>query len=415
MLEQFYSAPKTLARLRTGPSGPYIDGFADYLVEAGYTSSSAVRYLRVAAHLGHFLDSQGKTLAEVDAGTPAVFRQHLARCRCPLSNGGKINHHTFFGVKCFHRYLVELGVCTSEPIRAVVPDEPELIIAFRHWLEMHRGAAPSTCRSYCRHASELLSVLGDDPASWTAQQVRAFFLSRPERGSAHSLEKHVTAARSFLRYLIAHSRCRSDLDRAVPRLAHWRLAALPPSLSTEQVEQVHAACKADSPRRVRDRAIILLLLRLGLRAGDVARMRLSDLDWDNATVCVSGKGRYEVMLPLPQDVGDALLQYLECRPRFVHTDRLFVSNIAPYRPCISNHAICSVVKRALARAGIKTAVKGAHLLRHTAATQMLRQGVALEQIGSVLRHRRIDTTAYYAKVDRALLRRVVQPWPEVLR
>ncbi len=415
MLERFYSAPKTLARLRTGPSGPHIDGFADYLAKAGYASSSALRYLRVAAHLGHFLDSQGKTLTDVDAGMPALFRQHLPRCRCPLSNGGKVNHHTFFGVKCFHRYLVELGVCASEPIRAVMPDEPELIIAFRHWLEMHRGATPSTCRGYCRHASELLSVLGADPASWTPQHVRAFFLSRPERSTAHSLEKQVTAARSFLRYLIVHDRCRSDLDQAVPRLAHWRLAALPPSLSTEQVEQMLAACQGESPRRVRDRAIILLLLRLGLRAGDVARMRLRDLDWDNATVRVSGKGRYEVTLPLPQEVGDALLEYLECRPRFVHTDRLFVSNIAPYRACISNHTICSVVKRTLARAGIKTSVKGAHLLRHTAATQMLRQGVALEQIGSVLRHRRVDTTAYYAKVDGALLRRVVQPWPEVLR
>lgn len=414
MLERFYSAPKTLARLRTGPSGSYIDGFAEYLAEAGYSSSSAVRYLRVAAHLGHYLDSQGKTFVEVDAGMPAVFRQHLSGCRCPLSNGGKVNHHTFFGVKCFHRYLVELGVCAGEPVRALTPDEPDLIIAFRSWLQMHRGATPSTCRGYCRYAGELLSVLGDDPARWTAHQVRAFFLSHPERGSAHSLEKQVTAARSFLRYLIVHGRCRSDLDQAVPKLAHWRLAALPPSLSTEQVEQVHAACKGDSPRRVRDRAIILLLLRLGLRAGDVARMRLSDLDWANATVRVLGKGRYEVMLPLPQDVGDALLQYLECRPQFAHTDRLFVSNIAPFGAFVSNDAICSVVKRTLARAGIKTPHKGAHVLRHTAATQMLRQGVALEQIGSVLRHRRVDTTAYYAKVDRALLRRVVQPWPEVL-
>lgn len=415
MLERFYSAPKTLARLRTGPSGRYIDGFAEYLAEAGYTSSSAVRYLRVAAHLGHFLDSQGKTLAEVDAGTPAAFRKHLSRCRCPLSNGGKVNHHTFFGVKCFHRYLVELGVCASESTGTVKPDEPELISAFRHWLEVHRGAAPSTCSGYCRYAGELLSVLGDEPGSWTAQHVRAFFLSRPERGSAHSLEKQVTAARSFLRYLIAHGRCRSDLDQAVPKLAHWRLAALPPSLSTEQIKQVHAACKGDSPRRVRDRAIVLLLLRLGLRASDVARMRLSDLDWDNATLCVSGKGRYEVTLPLPQEVGDALLRYLACRPRFVHTDRVFVTNIAPYRSGISSDTIGSVVKRALARAGINASVKGAHLLRHSAATQMLREGVALEQIGSVLRHRRVDTTAYYAKVDEALLRRVVQPWPEVLR
>ena len=414
-MERFYSAPKTLARLRTGPSGPYIDGFAAYLAESGYSSLSAVRYLRAAAHLGHFLDTQGKSLADVDTGIADVFRKHLPRCQCPLSNGGRVNHHTFFGVKCFHRYLVERSVCTSESVCTVKPDEPELIMAFRHWLEMHRGVTPSTCSGYCRYAGEFLSVLGDEPAHWTAQRVRAFFLSRSQRGLGHSLEKHVTAVRSFLRYLIVHGRCRSDLDQAVPTLAHWRLSALPPSLSTEQVEQVHVVCEGDSPRRVRDRAIILLLLRLGLRAGDVARMRLSDLDWDDATLRVSGKGRYQVTLPLPQDVGDALLQYLECRPRFVHTDRVFVPNIAPYRSGISSDTVGAVVKRVLVRAGINAPAKGAHLLRHTAATQMLRQGVALEQIGSLLRHRRIDTTAYYAKVDEALLRRVVQPWPEVLR
>ena len=410
MLERFFSAPKTLSRLRKGPSGPYIDGFAKHLAEAGYSSSCAVRYLRVAAHLGHFLDCQGKILAEVNTRTATLFRQHLSECRCPISNGGQVNHHTFHGVKCFHGYLVELGICADEPIQALTPVEPELIIAFRDWLQVHRGAKPSTCRNYCRYAGELLSVLGNDSAHWSAHSVRAYFLSS-ERGSAHSMEKRVTAARSFLRYLIAQGRCRSDLDQAVPKLAHWRLASLPPSLSAEQVERVHAACKGDSPSRIRDRAIILLLLRLGLRAGDVARMQLSDIDWCQATLCVSGKGRYEVALPLSQDVGDALLQYLECRPRFVQTDRVFVSNIAPYRSSISNHAVCSVVKRTLARAGIDISAKGAHLLRHTAATQMLRQGVSLEQIGSVLRHRRVDTTAFYAKVDRGLLRQVVQAWP----
>jgi site-specific recombinase XerD len=290
-----------------------------------------------------------------------------------------------------------------------------LIIEFSHWLEVHRGAAPPTRKQYCRCARELLKALGDDPSRWTPQQVRAFFLGRPERASANTLEKQVTGARAFLRYLVAQGHCRSALDQAVPRLARWRLASLPLSLSVEQVERLLAACEGASLRRIRDRAVLLLLLRLGLRAGDVARMRLSDLDWDNATVRVSGKGRYEVTLPLPQEVGDALLDYLQCRPRFTRTDRVFVSNIASFAPFTSSDAVGSVVKRALARAGVTTSAKGAHLLRHTAATHMLRQGVPLEQIGSVLRHRGVDTTAYYAKVDETLLGRVVQPWPEVLR
>ena len=415
MLETYYSAPKTLARLRTGPSAPYIDGFAGHLAAAGYSSSSAVRYLRAATHLGHFLESRGMMLAEVDAGIAETFRRHLPSCRCPSSNGGKVNHHTYFGVRRFHRYLVGLGVCAGEPVKTAAPDEPALIIEFSHWLEVHRGAAPPTREQYCRSARELLEVLGDDPARWAPQQVRAFFLRVPRRGSANTIEKQVTGVRAFLRYLIAQGHCHSALDQAVPRLARWRLASLPPSLSVEQVERLLAACEGPSLRRVRDRAVVLLLLRLGLRAGDVAHMRLSDLDWDNATVRVSGKGRYEVALPLPQEVGDALLDYLQCRPRFTRTDRVFVSDVAPFAPFSSGDTVGSVVERALARAGVTTPVKGAHLLRHTAATQMLRQGVPLERIGSVLRHRGVDTTAYYAKVDETLLGRVVQAWPEVLR
>jgi site-specific recombinase XerD len=247
------------------------------------------------------------------------------------------------------------------------------------------------------------------------QQVRAFFLGRSGRCGASTAEKLVSAVRAFLRYLIAQGRCRADLDRAVPTLAHWRLAALPRPLTSEQVERVVAACEGDSPRRIRDRAIILLLLRLGLRADDVAAMRIADLEWDNATVRVSGKGRYEVRLPLPQDVGDPRVRYLECRPGLARSDKLFVRNIAPFGPFVSGDGVSSVVKRVLARAGVKASAKGTHLLRHTAATEMLRQGVPLEQIGSVLRHRGVDTTAYYAKVDVSLLRQVAQPWPEVLR
>jgi site-specific recombinase XerD len=415
MLETYYFAPKTLRRLRTGPSAPYIDGFSGRLEEIGYSPASAVRYLRAAAHLGHFLDSQGVTFAEIDSGISEIFRRHLPSCRCPLSNGGKINHHTFFGVRRFHQYLVKRGVCPSDRVPAAEPDEPMLIADFRHWLEVHRGAAQPTLKHYCRGASELLAALGNDPHRWDTQRVRAFFLGRSGECGAATAEKRVTAVRAFLRYLIAEGHCRADLDRVVPRLAHWRLAALPECLSSEQVERLVAACKGDSPRRIRDRTIILLLLRLGLRAGDVAGMRIADLEWDNATVRVCGKGRYEVRLPLPQDVGDALLGYLECRPRVARSEKLFVSTIAPFEPFVSGDAVSSVVKRVLARAGVKAPAKGAHLLRHTAATEMLRHGVPLEQIGSVLRHRGVDTTAYYAKVDVTLLRPIAQPWPEVLR
>jgi integrase len=156
-----------------------------------------------------------------------------------------------------------------------------------------------------------------------------------------------------------------------------------------------------------------MLARLGLHAGDVARLRLNDIDWNNGTLQVMGKGRYQVRLPLPQDVGDALLRYLECRPASIDTDHVFIRHNAPCRPFASGDGISSVLKHALKRANMDAPAKGAHLLRHTAATEMLRNGVPLDQAGLVLRHRSMDVTAYYAKADVALRQQIAQPWPEV--
>ncbi|MGZ9052709.1 MAG: tyrosine-type recombinase/integrase, partial [Rhodoplanes sp.] len=154
--------------------------------------------------------------------------------------------------------------------------------------------------------------------------------------------------------------------------------------------------------------------RLMRRAGDVAQLRLDDIEWETGSLRVSGKSRYEVRLPLPQDVGDAIAAYLACRPSTCPSDHVFLRNIAPFRPFRKGDGISSAVKRLMQRAGIVAPVKGAHVLRHTAATEMLRHGVPLEKIGLVLRHRGIDTTAYYAKADVTLLKQIAQPWPEVL-
>jgi integrase len=259
----------------------------------------------------------------------------------------------------------------------------------------------------------LLQALGDDVGRWTFQAVRQYLLHRANESGAPTIQKLITSLRAFLRYLSFRGETRDDLDLAIPAVAYWRLATLPRCLSAKEVDRLIAACAGRSPARLRDRAIVLMLSRLGLRSGDIAQLQLSDVDWGNGTLQVTGKGRYQVRLPLPQDVGDALLRYLECRPHSGHDDRVFLRNIAPFKPFSSGDGVSSVVTRALQRAGIKSPARGAHLLRHTAATEMLRNGVPLDQIGLVLRHRSIDMTAYYAKVDFALLRAIAQPWPEV--
>ena len=260
----------------------------------------------------------------------------------------------------------------------------------------------------------MIYALGDDPERWEPAAVRSFFLERANHCGNGAVEKLTTSLRAFLRYLAVEGRCRAGLADVVPAYAHWRLADLPRYLTAEQVNRLIAACDGEVVERQRDRAILLLLARLGLRAGDVAQLRLDDIEWATGSLRVSGKSRYQVRLPLPQDVGDAIAAYLVGRPSTCLSDHVFLRNIAPFRPFRNGDGISSVVKRLMQRAGVVAPVKGAHVLRHTAATEMLRHGVPLEKIGLVLRHRGIDTTAHYAKVDVTLLKQIAQPWPEAL-
>jgi site-specific recombinase XerD len=411
MIDTYFSAPKTLRRLRTGLSGIHIDTFAGALKRDGYAPATAVRYLRVAAHLGMFLIRTRTTFADLDVGTVAAFRRHLRRCRCPASNGGRTGYHAQFGVQLFHQHLIQRGICPSPPVAMGAPPVPALITDFVTWFRLHRGVASPTLRLYVRGATAALDALGADVGTWTPHAVRRFLLDRADHGGAETTQKLITAVRAFLRYLAFRGDVRPDLVLAVPAIAHWRLASLPRGLSADELDRLLTACEGDRPARMRDRAMVLLLARLGLRAGDLAQLRLTDIDWTQGTVQVTGKGRYQVRLPLPQDVGEAVLRYLACRPHVRETDRVFLRTLAPVAPFRSGDGVSSVVTRALQRAGIDAPRPGAHLLRHTAATDMLRHGVPLDQIGLVLRHRSLDMSAYYAKVDVAALRQIAQPWP----
>ena len=414
MLEQYFSAPKTLRRLRLGLSGPYIDGFANALTDDGYSQSNAVRYLRIAAHLGQYVQEQGATFAALTPSTLVAFRHHLPQCHCSFANGGCTDHHSWFGIQRFYTYLVQCGVCPDPASQRAPQRELELVIAFRTWFRTHRGASDATLRLYSRDARTLCEALGPDPQQWTTDQIRQFILARAVRWKTETTQKLITSLRAFLRYLYVCGACPTDLAPAIPAVAHWRLASLPRTLTSEEVARLLTTCQGEKLRQRRDRAMLLLLIRLGLRAGDVAQLRLGDIEWTTGTLRVIGKGRYEVRLPLPQEVGEALLQYLEGSPQPRSTDHVFLRSRAPFRPLVRGDGVSSVVRRALQRAGIVSPDKGAHLLRHTAATEMLRHGVPLSQIGLVLRHRSLDMTAYYAKVDEAALQMISQPWPEVL-
>jgi site-specific recombinase XerD len=218
----------------------------------------------------------------------------------------------------------------------------------------------------------------------------------------------------FVRFLVADGRCASGLDGAIPVLAHWRLSSLPRYLPGEDVERLIEACDVSSAVGQRDRAILLLLARLGLRAGDIVQLRLDDVDWRDAWIHVSGKGRREARLPLTQEVGDALVTYLTHGRPPTAADAVFVRSRAPFRAFRSHCAVSVIVDHALARAGVTRPSRGAaHLLRHSVATAMLRHGASLQEVAALLRHRSVTTTEIYAKVDVTALQRIAQRWPEV--
>jgi site-specific recombinase XerD len=269
-----------------------------------------------------------------------------------------------------------------------------------------------TLERYSGQVAPYLSAVGGRIDRITAASLRKFVLRKAARGGRNRAQCAAGALRAFVRFLVCVGKVSPALEAAIPAIRKWRLAALPAFLSGGEIARVVAACDDSSSVGARDRAVILLLARLGLRAGDVSALRLKSIDFATASISVDGKARREVRLPLTQEVGDAITRYLTFARPEVKCDRLFIRVEAPLGP-LTRGAVKHIATSAIRRAGVRTARLGAHVLRYSAATAMLREGATLVEIGAVLRHRSPDMTGHYAKIDINLLRRVVQPWPEV--
>jgi integrase/recombinase XerD len=406
MLEFYLRSARGITRARSTLVGSYLDGFATALRELDYYREVGAWCITYAVHLGLWAAAEDVHIGALDEGAVRAFLAHLPRCRCP---GHRAGLHAVARARTgvFVRYLRTAGVV---PVAVPHVATPALIIGFCEWMRRQRGLTDTTLREYRRVAITLLGRLGDDPARYEARTLRAAVREVTGDHGVAMARLVAQVARAFLRYLAVDGRCRPGLDAAILPVASWRLAALPRCVSAASVQQIIDACDPDRPDGARDRAILLLLARLGLRGGDIVRMRWSDLDWTDAHVRVAGKGRREVQLPLPQEVGDAILVYLRGRRSVVACDRVFLRSRAPWRPLAGSSCVSAIVRRAIGRAGVSAPTRGAHLLRHSAATAMLREGISLPSIGIVLRHRSVETTAHYAKVDVELLRSVAQPW-----
>jgi site-specific recombinase XerD len=292
-----------------------------------------------------------------------------------------------------------------------------LVEEYSSYLTQERGLATTSIGKYAslvrRFLDNTCPVGRSDLRSLKAQKVVDFIRYEAKRYRTSKAASLLTVAvRSFLRFARYRSYIGKDLAAAVPAVARWSMESIPRALPLKAVRRVLAQSgRCRTPCGLRNRAILLLLARLGLRAGDIMLLELDDIDWSNSSLHVCGKGRQERPLPLPHDVGEAIAAYLhEGRPaspcRYV-----FLRARAPWRGLANSSSVSAIVKRALGRARIKSVTYGAHQFRHALATNMLRQGLTLTEIGQVLRHRSPNTTKLYAKVDVDALREVALPWP----
>ncbi len=411
MLSEFFESSARIQALSAGSAGELVERFAQALFRAGYAEITARRHLRAVEHFVFWADRSGTAIGDLGEQTLNRFGHHLLRCRCPKY--GRSDRGLLYGVRLFLRHLEEAGVIKVSAVGSTVADPP-VLIAFSDWMRQQRGTCEATLSGYAIHIRELLDRVGEAPEALNARSLQQFVIEGSQRYGWASAKKRTTALRMFVRYLIVEGRCAAGLEAAVPVLAHWRLASLPRYLQPDDVEHLIASCEAASPIGRRDRAILLLLARLGLRAGDIVQLRLQDIDWKGGWIQVSGKGRRRARLPLTDEVGHALAAYVTGGRPSTEADSIFIRSRAPFRGFRSHSAVSVIVDCAFRRSQVIRPSRGAaHLLRHSVATCMLRHGASLQEVSALLRHRSIATTQIYAKVDVTALRRIAQPWPEV--
>jgi integrase/recombinase XerD len=388
----------------TGPLARYADGFRAELAARGYAPGSQALQLQLAAELSRWLEVQG-----LGAGglTPervsAFFEMRRARVRVlyvsPRALGVLLDH---------------LGEVGALPVPEPVPVTPleALLDRYRGYLLRERGLAERTAARYVHVARRFLTACSEDGdagvAGVSAAAAVAFLTAECAARSTGWAGCVAVALRSLLRFLHLEGLISQPLAQAVPAPAGWRLAGLPKALTPVAVSSLLASCDRGSAAGRRDYAVLLLLARLGLRAGEIAALQLADVGWRDGRLRVRGKGSRTDVLPLPADVGRALADYvLRGRP-LLAGGAIFRRMVAPHR-ALSPTTVTGIVYRACDRAGLPHA--GAHRLRHTAATQMLGAGASLPEIAQVLRHASLASTAIYAKSDRKALAALARPWP----
>lgn len=408
MIKHFFPNPAVFERLHAGPLGGQIEAFAQEWSDRGYAVWTAKYAMRLLADLSKWLEQTGRPLTALDEQAADAFLQH----RYQSHRQHREDQGTLAVVLA---YLRSQGVLTPVAERQEDDGTSSIRGAFHRHLIRQRDLAPSTVQTYWDTVRRFLDWrFGTHSPQFDmlgAQDVNDFMLEQARRYSAGHTQLIASALRGFLRFLRQTGDIAVDLARHVPAPARRQLSGLPKYMPAEDVERLLQSIGQESPQGRRDCAIVLRLARLGLRADEVATLRLEDVDWSAGELVIRGKGSRVERLPLPWDVGEALSHYLrDARPRYA-ARQVFLCLRAPRRAFCNGSAVGTIVRRALARADLHPPHQGAHLLRHSLATRLLRNGASLAEIGELLRHRNLDTTRIYAKVDECALGRLAAPWP----
>ena len=408
MLEQAIAKRETDQEY--GGIGAYIDSFATYLAACGYAHGTIQSQLKLLGQFNEWLIRRRCAIHQLNDELVTTFLKLCTR-------RGRVHRGDANTLRQFLIHLRTRGVLA--PLAPVVDDSAlgQLQREYAQYLISERGLAPVTVSGYVDVLRQFLTErFGNSPLDFgalTVSTVTTFVLRRARTMSPRYAQGMVSALRSICRFLQQRGAIDRDLAAAMPSVSDWRLATIPKYLNPEEVERVLQTCDCQTAVGRRDHAILLLLARLGLRAGEIIALELDDIRWRAGEILVrSSKRLPQDRLPLVAEVGDALATYLR-RDRPSHTTRrVFLCTRAPRRGFANPSTVSTIVRRALARAGLAPALKGAHLFRHSLATRMLRHGASLPEIGVVLRHRAVQTTEIYAKVDLDGLRALAQPWPE---
>lgn len=408
MIEIFYSRGVDVDHFRCGPLKNHIDGFAGLLSRQGYSTHFGRWKIRLVADLSRWLHrgqmgTRDLNEERIDKFLGTRKKQRLLRRGDRQTLSELIRHLRQTGVTPSQRQAI-----SNNPIDQITAD-------YTRFLNHQRGLSQATIHNYLPTARHFLKTrFGSGKLYFDklrVADVTGFILRDVSTGSPRRVQLVASALRSFLGFLTQEGKVAVNLAASVPTVANWRLAELPQFLEPEQVEKLLGGCNRNTQVGRRDYAALLLLARLGLRAGEVAHLSLEDINWEAGEILIRGKSAREDRLPLLPEVGQALANYLKEDRPCCPCRRVFIRMKAPRQGFSSSVAICDILRRALVRAHLHPEQKGAHLLRRSLATQMLRRGASLSQIGQVLRHQLAQTTEIYAKVDLTALRALAQPWP----